>query len=223
MQTFHSLRRTARSLGLVTVGVLSTLGALSLSHVGPAQAQSPGVNLAQLVAQVNTLKAQVAVLQAKTAPLSLSNDPNAGGTNTLLTIKGVNVQIVSGSGYTDDGTQGEVKGAKLTGLGNLILGYNAAGNDQGKGDVRTGSHNLILGDQSNYSSFGGLVAGDDNTISGPYASVSGGQLNTASSPFASVNGGYGNTASNYYASVSGGYRITQRSENGWSGGSYHTP
>ncbi len=90
MQTnFTSFRRASRSLGLVTVGVLSTLGALSLTHVGPAQAQPPGVNLAQLVAEVNSLQstvssqgititcqaAQIAALQAKTAPLSLSNDP----------------------------------------------------------------------------------------------------------------------------------------------------
>ena len=56
MVTLYSpLRRTARSLGLVSVGILSTLGALSLTHLGPAQAQSPGVNLAGLVAQVSSL------------------------------------------------------------------------------------------------------------------------------------------------------------------------
>ncbi len=128
--------------------------------------------------------------------LSLSSDPNVGGTNTLLTIKGVNVQIVDGMHKT----------SSTSGLGNLILGYNAAGNNSG--DVRTGSHNLILGDQNNYESYGGIVAGYNNTISGAYASVS---------------GGTGNTASGYTASVSGGTNITQGSENGWSGGFYHTP
>ncbi len=213
-----SLRRASRSLGLVTVGVLSTLGALSLSHVGSASAQSPGVNLAALVAQVNALQSTVTsqgstinslqsnltaetsraksaeaalqtratTLEAKTAPLSLSGPD--------LTFSGVNVHIVDGTGST----------SSTSGLGNLIIGYNKAGNDQGSGDVRTGSHNLILGDQNNYSSFSGLVAGDDNSISGPYASVSGGFANTASSNYASVSGGFANTASGLYASVSGG-------------------
>ena len=224
------------------VGFFAALGVLSFSHVGPAQAQSPGVNLAQLVAQVNALQgtvtsqgntitsqaATISALQAKTAPLSVSNDPYAGGTNTLLTIKGVNVQIVDGKGSTNS----------RSGLGNLIIGYNAAGNDQGSGDVRTGSHNLILGDYNNYESFGGLVAGSDNTVSGAYASITGGSGNTAAGIYASITGGAGNTASYYYASisggesntargfaaaVSGGNSITQSSENGWSGGSYHSP
>jgi len=44
-----------RPLLYAAVGVLSTLGVLSLTHLGPAQAQSPGVNLAALVAQVSSL------------------------------------------------------------------------------------------------------------------------------------------------------------------------
>ena len=202
MQAFHSLRRTTRSLGLVTVGVLSTLGALSLSHVGPAQAQSPGVNLAQLVAHVNALQstvnsqaATISALQAKTAPLSVSSDPNVGGTSTLLTIKGVNVQIVSGSGSTNDN-------GNLLGLGNLIIGYNE--NDPGFTQARTGSHNLVVGTGHNYLSYGGLVAGQNNLISGPYATVTGGQNNVASSGHDSVSGGSGNVASGGSSSVSGG-------------------
>ena len=201
------LCRAARSLGLVSVGVLSTLGALSLAHVGPAQAQSPGVNLAALVARLNADEAKIAALQtdnaalkAKTAPLSVSG--------TDLTVSGVNVHIVSGSGSTSDGTvdaSGDpVSGKSLSGLGNLIIGYNAMGNDLGAGDVRTGSHNLVLGDQNNYTSFGGMVASSDNAISGRYASASGGTGNTASSYAASVSGGTGNTAGFDYASVSGG-------------------
>lgn len=253
MQTFNSLRRTARSLGLVTVGVLSTLGALSLTHVGPAQAQSPGVNLAQLVAQVNTLKAQVATLQAKTAPLSLSSDPNVGGTNTLLTIKGVNVEIENGMNSTE--TQ--------NGLGNLILGYNENTNS----NQRTGSHNIVAGPFNSYTSSAGMVVGYKNTssnleavalgeyntasgisatvsggqsntasneaaavsggafniASGEFSSVSGGESNTASRELSSVSGGESNMAAGGAATVSGGTSVTQSTDYGWSGGSYHTP
>ena len=196
------------------LGFFAALGVLSVTHLGPAQAQGPGVNLAALVAQVSALttqvsalKAQVAALQIKTAPLSVSGTP--GTFPATLSITGVNVQIVSGSGYTDDGTRGEIPNVTtLTGLGNLIIGYNASGNTLGAGDVRTGSHNLILGDQNNYSSFGGLVAGIDNASTNIYASVS---------------GGYGNTASGQYASVSGGGNLTQSTNYGWTGGAFHTP
>ena len=226
-----TLHRTAHSLGLLSVGVLSTLGALSLAHIGPASAQSPGVNLAALVAKVNTLTAQVTALQGrvtsletKTAPLSLSSDPNAGGANTLLTISAVNVQIVSGLGSTSEGTVdangNSILGKSLSGLGNLIIGYNASGNLSG--DMRTGSHNLVLGDQNSYKSFGGLIAGQNSTVSGYYASVSGGLSNTASGPYTSVSGGYSNTASGRAASVSGGGSLTEGSIFGWKAGSEST-
>ena len=221
MPKVKSLMPKVKPLLTLAVGFLAALGVLSLTHTGPAQAQSPGVNLAALVAQVNTLKAQVAtlqgratVLETKTAPLSVSGTP--GTFPATLSITGVNVQVVSGSGSTNDG-------GTLSGLGNLIIGYNALGNNRGAGDVRTGSHNLILGDFNSYSSFGGLVAGFDNAISGQYASISGGFFNTASGNTASVSGGFFNAASGDYASVSGGIGLTQSNNNGWTGGVYHSP
>ena len=287
------LRRAARSLGLVTVGVLSTLGALSLSHIGPVQAQSPGINLPALIAQVNSLQTRLTADEATIATLKGTPVPGPKGdtgpqgpvgwqgvkgdtgsqgatgakgdtgpqgpagtglsaansailntfslSGTDLSITGVNVHILDGTDKT----------ASPSGLGNLIIGYNKP---RGYGlDARTGSHNLVLGDLNNYTSFGGLVAGKNNGVSGQYASVSGGQSNTASGDFSSVSGGEFNRASNYTSSVSGGYinaaisygssvsggysntasgdfssvsgggSITQSSQNGWSGGTYSTP
>ena len=129
---------------------------------------------------------------------------------TELTISGVNVRIVDGSGSTNS----------TSGLGNLTIGYNQA---RGFGDTRTGSHNLILGDFSNYSSYGGLVAGIFNSISAPYASVSGGQYSTASGYASSVSGGGRNTASGYASSVSGGqYNTGSGQSSSVSGGYYNT-
>ena len=241
-----------KPFGLVTVGVLSTLGTLSLAHLGPAQAQSPGVNLAALLARLTadeaTIKTQgstIATLQALTAPLSLSNDPFVAGKNNLLTITGVNVRIINGLGAA------AANAGTINGLGNLTVGYNVVGNTNG--DIRTGSHNLIVGDYNNYSSYGGLIAGGANTISGPYASVSGGafsmasgiassvssgylntasgyasgvsggQSNTASGDYSSVSGGKYNNASGNFSSVSGGINITQGTDYGWSGGTYSSP
>ena len=42
------------------------------------------------------------------------------------------------------------------------------------------SRNVVVGEGLNFSSFGGLVVGDLNEISGEFASVSGGRFNTAS-------------------------------------------
>ncbi len=135
-----------------------------------------------------------------------------GGTVKTISFHGVNVRIVNGSGITD----GVVDGA-----GNLIVGYNEL---RGAGDDRSGSHNLIVGKEHNFNSFGGLVAGRNNTLSASHASVSGGRNNTASANRSSVSGGggsipiYGNTASGSYSSVSGGLSRSAVADNDWTAG-----
>lgn len=115
------------------------------------------------------------------------------GNNICLT--GANLHIRSGSGKTD-GT--------VNGLGNLIVGYN----EKGAMNIRTGSHNLVIGVEHSYSSYGGLVAGMNNSIFGEYSSVSGGWRNTANGHVSSVSGGAMNTASKDASSVSGGVQNT---------------
>ncbi len=125
----------------------------------------------------------------------------------LKTIRftGVNVQVVNGLGATngspnDDGSVDPLV-TRTNGLGNLIVGYQEgrpAGND------RTGSHNLVVGLGQSYSSFGGLIAGGLNTVSGPYGSVTAGTGNTASGVLASVTGGVSNAASGPGSLVAGG-------------------
>jgi hypothetical protein len=114
---------------------------------------------------------------------------SASGTD--VTLGGANLHVVNGTGSE----------TSVNGLGNLIVGYNPL---RGSGDDRSGSHNVVVGADNNYSSHGGIVAGFYNTVSGPYATATGGQQNTASGPAASVSGGTGNLASGYGASVSGG-------------------
>ena len=116
-----------------------------------------------------------------------------GGTVRTARISGLNVQVVNGSGKTYGTTNG---------LGNLIVGYNELGNPNG--DDRTGSHNIVTGQENSFSSYGGLVAGQGNTVSDAWSSVSGGRQNTASGIWSSVSGGAGNTASGADASISGG-------------------
>ena len=135
------------------------------------------------------LKSRVGSLETDTGQLK---DRLAGVTRDgdTLRFSHMNVQIVNGRGDT----------ASANGLGNLIVGYNANRN----GFSRAGSHNLVVGDDHGYSSYGGLVAGSTNRIQGPYASVTGGDGNIAEGIESSVSGGLFNIASGFGSSVSGG-------------------
>jgi hypothetical protein len=125
-------------------------------------------------------------------------------------ITSANLHIRSGAGATD----GDVNG-----LGNLIIGYN----ESNPSNTRTGSHNLVIGPYHSYSSYGGLVAGYYNTVSGMYSSVSGGYGGTASGTISSVSGGGYGTASGMASSVSGGGNGTASgSHSSVSGGSSGT-
>ncbi len=119
---------------------------------------------------------------------------------------GVNVQVVSGSGSTSGAVNGE---------GNLIVGY---AEDPGT-LAQSGSNDLIVGSGNSWSSYGEIVGGTDNTVSGVFAtafgehntasgedsSVAGGNHDEASGANgSSVSGGADNTASGGSSSVSGG-------------------
>jgi hypothetical protein len=115
-----------------------------------------------------------------------------GGKPTIR-FSGVNVQVVDGAGTT----------RSATGTGNVILGYdeNTGGLDQ------SGSHNLVLGEDQTFSSYGGFVGGHGNSITGPFDSVFGGGANASTAGEGStVAGGVGNTASGNGAFVAGGYQ-----------------
>jgi hypothetical protein len=152
-----------------------------------AIAQGYGITLASLNTRLTAVEAKTQFQSADSAARS-------------TTFSRCNLIVNDGGGSTDT----LVTNAAGNGLGNLIIGYNQGGRADASGDIRTGSHNLILGDGNNYSSYGGLVVGFLNTISAQYACVSGGSFNAASGQYASVSGGYGNLAGSYFASVSGG-------------------
>lgn len=115
----------------------------------------------------------------------------ASGTNDFI-FDGCNVHVRNGTGMTDS----------INGFGNLIVGYNAPRIEESD---KAGSHNIVVGDNHNYNQFGGLVVGFQNTIAGPWASVSGGTDNTASGQHSSVSAGESNTADASFTSVSGGW------------------
>jgi hypothetical protein len=170
----------AASAGL-TVCINASSG--SLRAVGSATKCRQNESSEQLAteAEVAGLRARVAALESLLQGLSRNG--------TTLRLSGLNLQVVNGTGHTDN----------LNGLGNVIIGYNA---DQG--DTRKGSHNLVIGDDHTYTSYSGVVSGEDNTLSAPRAFVAGGFANTASGNEAFVGGGAESTASGLRAFVGGG-------------------
>jgi len=157
------------------------------NNITALQSLVASLNLTTLQDQVTTDTNDITSLQGLLK--GVSRAPDANGYDTL-TFSGMNLQVVNGTGSE----------STTNGLGNLIVGY--ADNELGFG--RTGSHNLITGDDGGWTSSGGLLAGTFNQVTGRWASVSGGFQNTASGDWASVSGGPNNTASGYAASVSGG-------------------
>jgi hypothetical protein len=212
---------------------------LILLPLGYAQENSPTATpetrinslqtaVASLQNQVNSLQTSNTTLQREVTALQhelttarsvlalapyVSVDPNTeiGVIGPNIVFSGANIHIVSGSGATDDNLS---KGESLTGLGNLIIGYNEdpadptlrfGGTRLGPGE-RGGSHNLVIGRGHRFTkaAFGGLVVGEVNRINNSEATVLGGGNNTASGVAASVLGGTSNTASGIAASVLGG-------------------
>jgi hypothetical protein len=148
-----------------------------------------GYHAGDLIAMIESLQAQVAVL---TAYIRVEDQPINGLAGPHVIVEGANLIVQNGSGKT----------YLANGLGNLVMGYNEAEDaDIGK---RDGSHNVIVGSEHEYTSYGGLVVGWQNKILGNFATVSGGTNNTASGDRSSVSGGTHNTASGNGSSISGG-------------------
>jgi hypothetical protein len=126
---------------------------------------------------------------AKYVTVDLTNTIN-GVKPPHVIIHDANVHVLSGSGTTDDKI-----GA--TGLGNLIVGYNEM--PTSGLPTRSGSHNLIVGPSHSYSSFGGVVFGDNNFVSGKYATTLGGNQNLSSGPESSILGGFAVTVTDTQA------------------------
>lgn len=158
-------------------------------------------------AYVKRLEKRVVELESTLFELtSLFRGVYRNGNNLIFS--GVNLQVVNGTGTTD--------GAGNS-VGNLIVGYNEP-RDKAKDNVRTGSHNVIVGSNNNYTSHGGIVAGLYNTISGKYSSVTGGTYNTAGGDFSVVSGGNLSATKDLYDVVPGGSGKNGSNNSGGCGG-----
>jgi len=131
-------------------------------------------------------------------------DDGAGGKAKTIRFEGVNVQIVNGLGATN-GNLGDPASVDplvtaTNSVGNLIVGYN----EPGTGGIREGSHNVVVGARNDYTSFGGLLAGSDNVVSAPLASITSGQFNEALGAWSTVGGGAENEVAGQHCAINGG-------------------
>ena len=215
----HTVERRLRwwrrlACGLVMLALIG--GALQAGPTVDAQSKNLDDRLAELEDILRKLKAIL-------AHVTIAKD-DAGRIEIILS--GVNLRIVNGLGRTDCGSEEEPIPDCPNGSGNLIVGYNEPRPtfpDEEDPNVRTGSHNVVVGQFHNFSRFGGMVVGQFNEISGDGAVVSGGRSNMASGDSSSVSGGFGNTASGFVAVVSGGSDNTASGDfSSVSGGSNRT-
>jgi trimeric autotransporter adhesin len=218
-QRTHTAERQLRwwrglACGLVVVSLLSLM--FPSGNAADAQSRTSATWLADLQDKLKALESLLRHIEVVTTPDGLQE----------VVITGANLRIVNGLGSTD--CRDEASGTPIpdcpNGVGNLIVGYNEMRLPEvGPPDRRTGSHNIIVGQEQNFSSFGGLVAGFRNEISGEFASISGGFGNTASGFASSVSGGEGNRATGSQSSVSGGINNSARGlDSAVSGGSGNT-
>jgi hypothetical protein len=172
----------------------------------------------ELQNRIRNLEASLSNVRALNGVLSIE------GVNGVRTVRltGVNLQVVNGLSRTET----------INGAGNLIIGYDEPNSFTSKpicsqaralngalitdeagclaaGGVfstqhKSGSHNLVLGTQNGYSSFGGIVGGRFNYINEIFASVLGGVDNRASGRFSAIVSGQGHLTQESGATVLGG-------------------
>jgi hypothetical protein len=144
---------------------------------GNAAAQEP--TLAGLAAQVKALAEQLKLASAVATRQQLVLDALRGSNDALTSKLGCVLRFSGPRDFIVDGCNLHVQnGVGQTGTtnryGNLIIGYN-----KNEVSTRTGSHNLIVGDLHEYTSYGGIVSGVENTLSGSNATILGGGQNHA--------------------------------------------
>ncbi|MEP6504120.1 MAG: hypothetical protein ABJD97_12360 [Betaproteobacteria bacterium] len=168
------------------VWIGATLSLAFTLACGNAAAQEP--TLPGLAAQVRALAEQLKQVTALAArqqqgleALRASNDMLTSKLGCVLRFSGPRDFIVDGCNLHVQNGLGQT--GTLNRYGNVIIGYN-----KNEVSTRTGSHNLILGDLHEYTSYGGVVSGTENALTGPNATILGGGQNHANFSSATILG-----------------------------------
>ncbi len=139
---------------------------------------------------ITELQAQVAALENESVPGLSGHLSYDDSTNTFV-LEGVNFQVTSGSAGSS--------------AGNVIIGTNDV-TEFAPNPARTGTHNLIIGNGHEYTGNNGIVHGENNRLTSPYAAVIGGRKGHVTGPGAVLVGGLMNHIDTQDAAVVGGYK-----------------
>ena len=152
--------------GLLTFATLASL--TTVGFVIPASAAPAGdgvpAQIRALTEAVAELRDDLAAANKRIAELERHDDLTAKRLRCVSSLtsgndfifEGCNVHVRNGAGQTDTTNK----------YGNLIVGYN-----KNEVSTRTGSHNIVIGDLHEYTSWGGIVSGTENFLSAPSATV----------------------------------------------------
>ena len=174
---------------------------------------------------IRSLKSVVASLEdelaANQSPDCMATESGSGDVDDVV-FNGCNVHVRNGEDDTDT----------VNGVGNLIIGYNAEPDSSLLGPdyngERTGSHNVVVGDEHSWtgssgivSGFGGILWADDAAIigsrrikvSGVGSVAVGSQSGHVSGDYSTVVNTYGSDVNGDYSSVIGG-RLSTIRQNG---------
>jgi hypothetical protein len=132
-------------------GSVLVLALVGLLQPWAIAAQAPGEGPDRNLWQLVNLWRRVNVLERKLT--HVASVTGAGGLPEVV-ITGANLRLVNGLRAT----------ATTNGLGNLLVGYNEP--RQGA-NVETGSHNVVVGQGHNFSSFGGSWWAGRTRLAGP--------------------------------------------------------
>jgi hypothetical protein len=222
-----------RSLPVHGVCAASALLAVALTATAHAQTRP---SIAELQAQIAELQAARLADNVPGLASYVTLDTITDPARPLLTVSGANLQVVNGSGST----------SVNNGVGNLFVGYDAARTSGPSTCSRSwglaqfecaaiggtwalnhknGSHNLVVGDQHNYSGVASVLAGSGNAVpeNVTAAVVMGGPGNLAAAPYSTVTGGAANFAIGVSSSVSGGTNRFAPESNDWAAGGLFQP
>lgn len=197
-QSLNELRATNASLATQVQAMNSQLntqnGTIAALQDALAKASADGRAYADIAA-ANALASARIYSDNRLSPVSDKLVHFSRSGNNVF-ISGANLHVRNGLGTTVNGG--------FNGLGNLIVGYNESRGSPDNPDVRTGSHNLIVGVGANYARNASIITGVNNASANHYASVYGGTGNFANATYSVVVGGYNNQSNGGWSTILGG-------------------
>lgn len=209
--------------GILGVALIISSAIAFTSSADSTFNQSASESKLSLQAQINRLRAQNAQQQLAIQQLqNLLSCVIKIGNDVIL--EGCNLHIRNAQGQTDTTDD----------TGNLIIGYNED-LTIGDGSLRTGSHNLVIGMDHRYTSWGTIVhgtghhtsntnsaaiggsfnrpqgvgsvivSGSENVVTSNHAVIVGGTFNDAGGSHSVITGGESNSTHAYGTLISGGF------------------